>query len=207
MCASGAAPLLHCCPALISSDASSSIEQRALVLTVCLQPRVPISFLFHVILLIVQVPYHWSFKGSSGDDCGSLECQTKSSTSPGVRATILCQQWPTFIIDTSLQLKSAVHAKPNPKIPYTLYGHARSWTRFGVHYPGSFTLPMPICQISKISLTDSCNLGMTIGSRSSSSLAGCYGTVAMHCNSTYQSSPSIESALWLEVICRSSLIP
>lgn len=163
--------------------------------------------MFHVILLIVQVPYHWSFKGSSGDDCGSLECQTKSSTSPGVRATILCQQWPTFIIDTSLQLKSAVHAKPNPKIPYTLYGHARSWTRFGVHYPGSFTLPMPICQISKISLTDSCNLGMTIGSRSSSSLAGCYGTVPMHCNSTYQSSPSIESALWLEVICRSSLIP
>ena len=33
MCASGAAPLLHCCPPLVSADASSSMEQKALVLT------------------------------------------------------------------------------------------------------------------------------------------------------------------------------
>ena len=39
MCASGAAPLLHCCPPLVSADASSSMEQKALVLTVGLERK------------------------------------------------------------------------------------------------------------------------------------------------------------------------
>ena len=64
----------------------------ASLLRVCSQQRVPTSFLFLVILLTMQVYHHLRIRGCSGEVCGSLECQTSSSTFPGVRAMMPCPQ-------------------------------------------------------------------------------------------------------------------